>query len=96
MYEATSRIEELRRKFFSLEIYKLHISKEENLLVEDTNINGCVEDPLNGLKSWFLDLFKNWSKEFSERHWTRLSRFICFISRLEMKVKEIIKKLKGF
>ena len=49
MYEATSRIEELRRKFFSLEIYKLHISKEENLLVEDTNINGCVEDPLK----WF-------------------------------------------
>ena len=43
------RIEELRRKFFSLEIYKLHISKEENLLVEDTNINGCVEDPLK----WF-------------------------------------------
>ena len=49
MYEATSRIEELRRKFFSLEIYKLHISKEENLLVEDANINGCVEDPLK----WF-------------------------------------------
>ena len=53
--------------------------------------------PLNGLKSWFLDLFKNWSKEFSERHRTKLSRcFICFISRFEMKVKEIIKKLKGF
>ena len=50
--------------------------------------------PLNGLKSWFLDLFKNWSKEYSERHWTKLQR--CFISRLEMKVKEIIKKLKGF
>ena len=48
--------------------------------------------PLNGLKSWFLDLFKNWSKEFQ-----KLQRcFICFISRLEMKVKEIIKKLKGF
>ena len=49
MYEATSRIEELRRKFFSLEIYKLHISEEENLLVEDANINGCVQDPLK----WF-------------------------------------------
>ena len=49
MYEATSRIEELRRKFSSLEIYKLYISKEENLLVEDANINGCVEDPLK----WF-------------------------------------------
>ena len=35
--------------FFSLEIYKLHISEEENLLVEDANINGCVEDPLK----WF-------------------------------------------
>ena len=45
MYEATLRIEELRRKFSSLEIYKLYISKEENLLV----VNGCVEDPLK----WF-------------------------------------------
>ena len=49
IYGATSRIEDLRRKFSSLEIYKLHISKEKNLLVEDANINGCVEDPLK----WF-------------------------------------------
>ena len=49
IYGATSRIEDLRRKFSSLEIYKLHISKEENLLVEDANINRCVEDPLK----WF-------------------------------------------
>ena len=49
IYEATSRMEDLQRKFSSLEIYKLHISKEENLFVEDANINGCVEDPLK----WF-------------------------------------------
>ena len=49
IYGATSRIEDLRRKFSFLEIYKLHISKEENLLVEDANINGCVEDP----PKWF-------------------------------------------
>ena len=49
IYEATSRIEDLRRKFSFLEIYKLHISKEENLLVGDANINGCVEDP----PKWF-------------------------------------------